>query len=132
MGEWMYKLTAMDSVTGHVYDFCIATKKEYDQKFVKSFLEPIVKEHKIKVIVTDGAPLYPSVMEELGVEHKLCGFHKMQNLLKKLLGKLISYNKKIKNNQEKIKENEEKIAEISELRKGKTGKTIQRRTKTSQ
>ena len=122
MGEWMYKLTAMDSVTGHVYDFCITAKKEYNKEFVKNFLEPIVKEHNIKVIVTDAAPLYPAVMEELGVEHKLCNFHKMQNLLRKILGKLISYNKKINNNEEKIKANEEKIAKISELRKGKTGR----------
>lgn len=122
MGEWMYKLTAMDSVTGHVYDFCIATKKEFNKDFVKKFLEPIVKENKIKVIVTDGAPAYPTIMEELGVEHKLCNFHKMQNLVRKLLGKLISYNMKIRNNTEKIKINEIKIAEIAELRRGKLGR----------
>lgn len=46
MGEWMYKLTAIDSKTGHVHDFCIATKKEFNQEFVKNFLKPIVEKYK--------------------------------------------------------------------------------------
>ena len=122
MGEWMYKLTALDPVTGHVYNFCIASKEEFSREYVKNFLKPLVREFNIKIIVTDGAKMYPSIMKELGVEHKLCNFHKMQNLLKKMLGKLISLNKKIKNNQEKIVENKEKIEEIKEQREGKIGR----------
>ena len=122
MGEWMYKLTAMDPVTGHIYDFCIATKKEFNQEYVKNFLKPIVKEFNIKEIITDGAKMYPPIMEELGVKHKLCNFHKMQNLLKKLLGKLISYNKKINKAKDQIEENNKSINEIKERRKGKIGR----------
>lgn len=122
MGEWMYKLTALDPVTGHIHDFSIATKEEFNREYVKNFLKPLVSEFNIKTIVTDGAKMYPSIMKELGVEHKLCNFHKMQNLLKKMLGKLISLNKKIKNNEEKIEENKEKIEEIEEQREGKIGR----------
>lgn len=122
MGEWMYKLTALDSRTGHVHDFCIATKKEFNQEFVKKFLESIVKGYKIHTVVTDGHNMYPSVMEELEVHHKLCNFHKMQALLRKILGKLISYNKKIKKIDTEIEENKEKIEEITEQRKGKIGR----------
>ena len=122
MGEWMFKLTAMDSVTGHVYDFCVATKEEFNQEFVKSFLKPLVDEFKINVVVTDGDNMYPAVLDELGVEHQLCGFHIMQNLCKKIIGKIRSYNRKIKNLEDKILENEVRINEISKLRAGKIGK----------
>ena len=84
------KLTAMDSVTGQVYDFCVATKEEFDQEFVKTFLKPLIDEFEIKVVVTDGDNMYPGVLEELGVEHQLCGFHIMQNLCKKIIGKIRS------------------------------------------
>ena len=41
-------------------------------------------------------------MKKLGVEHKLCNFHKMQNLLKRMFGKIISFNKKIKKLEDEI------------------------------
>ena len=122
MGEWRYKLTVLDAKTGHVHDFCIASKKEFNKKFVYDFLKPIVTKNKIHTIVTDGANMYPSIMDDLEVHHQLCGFHKMQSLLRKILGKLISYNKKIKNATEQIEENEKRIDEISKTRKGKIGK----------
>ena len=31
---------------------------------------------KIETIVTDGAKMYPAIMERLGIQHKLCNFHK--------------------------------------------------------
>ena len=39
MGEWCYKLTALDPNTGHVFDFCIATHDEFDAEFVYEFLK---------------------------------------------------------------------------------------------
>ena len=53
MGEWMYKLTDIDSKTGYVHDFCIAKKKEFNREFVKNFLKPIIDENKIHTVVTD-------------------------------------------------------------------------------
>ena len=105
----------MNPITGHLYDFCIATKEEFNQEYIKKFLEPLVKKYNIEVVVTDGAKMYIAIMKELKVEHKLCNFHKMENLVKKLRDKLISYNKK--NNKEKIEENKKKIEELSKLKR---------------
>ena len=121
MGEWMYKLTALDPNTGHVFDFCIATHDEFNAEFVYNFLKPLVDKFEIKTIVTDGAKMYPAIMKKLKVQHKLCNFHKMQNLLKRMFGKIISFNRKIKKLEREIEENIERIDEIVELRKGKIG-----------
>ena len=59
----------MNPITGQVYDFNIATKEEFNQEYIKKFLEPIVKKYNIEVIVTGGAKMYPAIMKELGVEH---------------------------------------------------------------
>ena len=122
MGEWVYKLTALDPNTGHVFDFCIATHDEFNAEFVYKFLKPLVDKFEIETIVTDGAKMYPAIMKKLGVEHKLCNFHKMQNLLKRMFGKLVSFNRKIKKLEDEIEENKVRINEIIELRQGKTGR----------
>ena len=122
MGEWVYKLTALDPNTGHVFDFCIATHDEFNAEFVYNFLKPLVDKFEIKTIVTDGAKMYPAIMKKLKVQHKLCNFHKMQNLLKRMFGKLISFNRKIKKLENEIEENIVRIDEIIELRRGKSGR----------
>ena len=122
MGEWMYKLTALDPTTGHVFDFIIATHDEFDAEFVYNFLKPLVDKFNIKTIVTDGAKMYPAIMKKLGVDHKLCNFHKMQNLLKRMFSKLVSFNRKIKKLEDEIEENIIRINEIKELRQGKSGR----------
>ena len=53
MGEWVYKLTALDPNTGHVFDFCIATHDEFNAEFVYKFLKPLVDKFEIETIVTD-------------------------------------------------------------------------------
>lgn len=122
MGEWVYKLTALDPNTGHVFDFCIATHDEFNADFVYNFLKPLVDKFEIETIVTDGAKMYPAIMKKLNVEHKLCNFHKMQNLLKRMFSKLISFNRKIKKLEDEIEENIIRINEITQLRQGKTGR----------
>ena len=122
MGEWVYKLTALEPNTGHVFDFCIATHEEFNAKFVYKFLKPLVDKFEIETIVTDGAKMYPTIMKKLGVEHKLCNFHKMQNLLKRMFDKLINFNRKIKKLEDEIEENKTRINEIIELRQGKSGR----------
>ena len=120
--EWMLKLTALDPNSSHVFDFCIATKKEFNQEYVKNFLKSIINEFKIDTVVTYGSKMYPSIMKKLNVKHKLYNFHKMQALMRRILEKIISFNNKIRNLEVKIEENKEKIEEIKILRKGKIGK----------
>ena len=120
--EWMLKLTALDPNSGHVFDFCIVTKKEFNREYVKNFLKPIIDEFKIDTVVTDGAKMYPRIMKELNVKHKLCNFHKMQAIMRRILGKIISFNNKIRNLEVKIEENKERIEKIKILRQGKVGR----------
>ena len=122
--EWMLKLTALDPNSGHVFDFCIATKKEFNREYVKNFLKPIIDEFNINTVITDGAKMYPSIMKELKVKHKLCNFHKMQALMRRILRKIISFNNKIRNLEIKIEKNKERIEEIKILRQGKVGRAI--------
>lgn len=82
----------------------------------------MVDKFEIETIVTDGAKMYPAIMKKLGVKHKLCSFHKMQNLLKRMFGKLVSFNRKIKKLENEIEENIIRINEITELRQGKSGR----------
>ena len=107
--EWMLKLTALDPNSGHVFDFCIATKKEFIREYVKNFLKPIIDEFNIDTIVTDGARMYPSIMNELNVKHKLCNFHKMQALMRRVLGKIVSFNNKIRNLEQKLKKTKKEL-----------------------
>ena len=46
----------------------------------------------------------------------------MQNLLKRMFGKIISFNKKIKKLEDEIEKNKIRINEITKLRQGKTGR----------
>ena len=61
-------------------------------------------------------------MKKLGDDYKLCNFHKMQNLLKRMFSKLVSFNRKIKKLEDEIEENIIRINEIKELRQGKSGR----------
>jgi hypothetical protein len=35
----------------------------------------------LKGIITDGTNFYPKIIDELGVPHQICVFHKIQNLM---------------------------------------------------
>ena len=52
----------------------------------------------------------------------------MQNLLKRMFGKIISFNKKIKKLEDEIEKNKIRINEITKLRHGKNRTSISRRT----
>ena len=55
----------------------------------------------------------------------------MQNLLKRMFGKIISFNKKIKKLEDEIEKNKIRINEITKLRQGKNRTSISRRTSNS-
>ena len=119
---WVYRLAAIDPVSNYPYANIILKKDEFNSENIKKFLQPIVDEHEIKTIVTDGAISYPSIVAELGCNHKKCNFHKMQNFMNKIKGTLRGLNNKIKSNKDKIKTNENRIIEIKNLRTGEVGR----------
>lgn len=48
---------------------------EKDPRAVRRFLEPLVQQLEVSVIVTDGHPVLTSVIDKLDVEHQVCQFH---------------------------------------------------------
>ena len=98
---WVYRLSAIDPVTNYPYANIILKKDEFNSENIKKFLQPIIDEQEIETIITDGAIAYPSIIKELGCNHKKCNFHKMQNFMNKIKSTLRGLNNKIKYNKEK-------------------------------
>ena len=119
---WVYRLSAIDPVTNYPYANIILKKGEFNSENIKKFLQPIVDEQEIEIIITDGAIAYPSIIKELGCNHKKCNFHKMQNFMNKIKSTLRGLKNKIKYNKEKIEKNENRIGEIKNLRQGEIGR----------
>jgi transposase-like protein len=48
---------------------------EYDPQAVRRWLQPLVQQHGVTVIVTDDLRSYRMVAEKLGLGHQVCQFH---------------------------------------------------------
>ena len=48
---------------------------EYNPRAVRRFLEPLVQQLGVSVIVTDDLVHYKTVADKLGLEHQICQFH---------------------------------------------------------
>lgn len=66
-------LVAVDLGTGE--PFAIGYINEYDPQAVRRWLEPLVQQHGITVIVTDDLFSYKVVAEKLQLGHQVCQFH---------------------------------------------------------
>ena len=78
---WVYRLSAINPVSNYPYANIILKKDEFNSENIKKFLQLIVDEQEIDTIVTDGAITYPTIIKELGCNHKKYNFHKMQNFM---------------------------------------------------
>ena len=76
----------------------------------------------IITLVTDGSNKYPKVTKDLGLKHKLCNFHKMQNYIDKIKRTHNTMKSKRTRLKKKIETNTGKIEEIKEKRKEKVGR----------
>jgi len=66
-------LVAVDLGTGE--PIAVGYVNEYDPQAVRRFLEPLVQQHGITVIVTDDLSSYKIVAEKLQLGHQVCQFH---------------------------------------------------------
>ena len=66
-------LVAVDLGTGE--PLAIGYINEYDPQAVRRWLEPLVQEHGVSVIVTDDLASYRVVAEKLQLTHQVCQFH---------------------------------------------------------
>jgi len=72
-GEKQPVLVAVDLGTGE--PLALGYVNEYDPQTVRRWLEPLVQQHGITVIVTDDLFSYKVVAEKLQLGHQVCQFH---------------------------------------------------------
>jgi len=72
-GEKQPVLVAVD--VGNGEPLAIGYINEYDPQAVRRWLEPLVQQHGITVIVTDDLASYKVVAEKLHLEQQVCQFH---------------------------------------------------------
>jgi hypothetical protein len=106
---------------------------DFNKKAVENFIHSNLDGLPLKGIITDGANYYPEIIDNLGVPHQQCTFHKMQNLMN-LIYKIINRNKlKIQKRKEKIEKLEKKIHKLEKnkgsVKKGRINKNDKNRIK---
>lgn len=72
-GKTQPVLVAVDMGSGK--PVAIGHVDEYNPQAVRRFLEPIVKQLGVSVVVTDDLVHYKTVADKLGLEHQTCQFH---------------------------------------------------------
>ena len=85
--------------------------------FLKYSLEGLPK----KVLITDGHPAYPAIIERICIKHQLCIFHIIKNHNDKSYKKINRIQWRIQTLETKIEENKDKITELKKLSKGLKG-----------
>lgn len=85
-GEVRPVLVAVD--LGEGQPVAIGYVDEYDPKAVRRFLEPLVQQLGVSVIVTDDLVHYKTVADKLGLEQQICQFH-VRRWVKRTLKELI-------------------------------------------
>ena len=91
--------------------------------FLKYSLEGLPK----KVLITDGHPAYPAIIERICIKHQLCIFHVIKNHHDKSIKKINKLERRIKTLKTKIKENQTEINQIREYSKGRDDEKIRKR-----
>ncbi|GAA5818374.1 MAG: conserved hypothetical protein [Methanobrevibacter sp. CfCl-M3] len=106
------RLVILDANTKMIIANDLVNSDDFNKEYVRNFLNNSLKDLPLKGMVTDGANYYPEIIDDLGVPHQICVFHKMQNLMD-LHYKIINKNKlKIKRKEEKIEKLENQIKDI--------------------
>lgn len=121
-GEMHFRLTAIDPVTNWIYDNKIIDKENFNLKTIKNFIKDTIGDRNIDTIVTDGSNKYPTIIAELGLNHKLCNFHHMKNFIDTNKRKINHLKREEKKQTRLINETNEKLAELKAKRKNKRGR----------
>jgi hypothetical protein len=81
IGSVLYlRLVILDAKTKMIIANDLVMGNDFNKEYVRNFLNENLKDLPLKGI-SDGANFYPEIIDELGVPHQICVFHKMQNLM---------------------------------------------------
>lgn len=116
------RLTIIDAVTNQIINDQIIKKEDFTPDFIEIFLKYTLINLPKKLLITDGHPSYPSIIEKICINHQLCIFHIIKNQRDPIFKKMNKLKRKEKNTNKKIEENNLEIQELSEYSKGKSGR----------
>lgn len=78
-GEQMVRLALIDAINNLPINELLIEKEYFDKKVVEAFLESSITNLPKEALITDGAPIYPDIIDKIGIKHQLCVFHILKN-----------------------------------------------------
>ena len=134
-GKQIVRLAIIDAVTNLIINDQVISREDFDKEFMEIFLKYSLEGLPKKILITDGHPAYPAIIERICIKHQLCIFHIIKNHNDKSFKKINKIQRRIQTLETKIEENKAKITELKKLSKGLKGpvskkdKTRKRRIK---
>lgn len=101
-------------------------KEDFTSDFIEIFLKYTLKDLPKKLLITDGHPTYPSIIEKICINHQLCIFHIIKNQREPIFKKMNKLSTKEKNTNKKIEKNTLEIQELNEYNAGKPGRKLKK------
>ena len=95
-------------------------KEDFDKNVVEAFLDSSLENLPKEALITDGAPAYPEIVDEMGMKHQLCVFHILNNHHSKTFKSIGKVSRRIKTIDKTIPSNKTTIEMIkNEIRNNK-------------
>lgn len=101
----MVRLAIIDAINNLPINEIIVAKEDFDKTVVESFLDSSLANLPKEAIITDGAPMYPEIIDKIGIKHQLCVFHIIKNHHTKSFTTLSRLSRRIKTIYETIASN---------------------------
>ena len=115
------RLAIIDAVTNLIINDQVIYKEDFDKEFLEIFLKYSLEGLPKKILITDGYPAYPAIIERICIKQQLCIFHIIKNHNDKSYKKINKIKRRIQTLEEKIKDNEETITKLKAQSKGLKG-----------
>lgn len=116
------RLTIIDAVTNQIINDQTIKKEDFTPDFIEIFLKYTLKNLPKKLLITDGHPSYPSIIEKICIDHQLCIFHIIKNQRDPIFKKMNKLKRTEKNTNKKIEKNNREIEELKKYGEGKPGR----------
>lgn len=113
----LVRLSIIDAITQLPINELIIEKKDFDKKVVESFLESSLSNLPREAIITDGAAMYPDIINKIGAKHQLCIFHIIKTHHNKTYPQISKVSRRINTIIKKIAENNKTIKQLQEILK---------------
>ena len=115
------RLAIIDAVTNLIINDQVIYKEDFDKEFLEIFLKYSLEGLPKKILITDGHPAYPAIIERICIKQQLCIFHIIKNHNDKSYKKINKIKRRIQTLEKTIKDNEETITKLKAQSKGLKG-----------